>query len=148
MEAILNCSIDRTRNFVHSALGADDDFAAGEVVVLGANLIGFLAEACAGATVRAASIAANTVPKADRGTLIFEAEDVTMPKLAGVDAIAAGTKVWFSVDDNALITALSQVDAAGECLVCGTTIELSNDVDDTVRITFDGRQTAVETGTG
>ncbi len=147
-EVLLNCSIERTRNFVQRALGASDEHVQGEVIVVGPNLLGFFIEACAGATVRAASIAAGNVPAPANGTIVFEAEDVTMPKLAGVDAIAIGTKVWFSADDNALVTALTDVDAAGACYACGETIELSNDTADTVRIAFDGRQTVSEAGTG
>ena len=147
MEAILNCTIERTRNFVLKVLGANDDHAAGEFKVIGATLIGFVVEKCAGATVRAASIAAGTIPSPDRATFIFEAEDITVPKLAGDDAIAAGAKVWFSVDDNAFVSALSKVDNTGACYYCGTTLELSNDTADTTRIHLHGDPTASEAGT-
>ncbi len=147
-EVILNCSMERTWNFLQAALGASDEHVQGEVKVVGPNLLAFFIEKCAGATVRAASIAARDIPAPDRGTLVCMAEDVTMPKLAGVDTIAIGTKVWFSADDNCLVSALSQVDASGACYACGETIELSNDTADTVRIIFDGRKTVSEAGTG
>ena len=145
---LLDCSIERTRNFLQKALGASDEHAAGEIILVGPNLLGFFIEKCAGATVRAASIAAGNVPAPDRGTIVVEAEQVTMPKLAGVDAIAIGTKVWWSVDDSALVSALSQVDVSGACYACGETTLLSNDTADTVEIIFDGRQTVSEAGTG
>ncbi len=147
MEAILNCTIERTRNFVLRVLGVDDDHAAGEFKVIGATLIGFLVEKCAGATVRAASIAAGAVPSPDRATFVFEAEDITVPKIAGDDAIAAGAKVWFSVDDNVFVSSLAEVDNAGACYYCGTALELSNDTADTIRIYLNGAQTVSEAGT-
>lgn len=147
-EVLLDCAIERTRNFLQAALGASDEHVQGEVIVVGPNLLGFFVEKCAGATVRAASIAAGAVPAPDRATIIVEAEQVTMPKLAGDDAIAIGTKVWFSADDNCLVSALSEVDNSGACYACGETTKLSNDTADTVEIMFDGRRTVSEAGTG
>jgi hypothetical protein len=147
-ECVINCSIERCLQGPPFVCADANIVEAGQVVVLGPNLLVVAAEAADGLTQRAVDIAAGKLPRPSLYAPLFMIEDCTMPKLAGVDAIAIGTKVWFSADDNALVTALTQVDAAGACYACGVTVELSNDVADTVRITFDGRGTVSEAGTG
>lgn len=147
MQAIFNASTERGRQCNYSPT-TSEALTAGQIKLLGPNLLSIVMERAKGATLRAAEIAAGNIPSPSLAACLFEMEDVTMPKLAGVDAIAVGTKVWYDVDDDALVSALTQVDASGACYACGETIELSNDVADTVRITFDGRRTVSEAGTG
>jgi hypothetical protein len=71
-----------------------------------------------------------------------------MDKMPGVDSIAAGTKLWFSVDDNQLVSALTDVDASGDCHACAVALELSDDTADTVRVAFNGFNVPAEAGTG
>lgn len=147
-ECVINCSIERCLQGPPIVCGDADIIEAGQVELIGANLLVVAAEAADGATQRAVDVAAGKLTRPGLWAPLYMIEDCTMPKLAGVDAIAAGTKVWFSADDNCLVTALSQVDAAGECYACGVTLELSKDTADTVRIAFDGRVTVAEAGTG
>lgn len=144
MEAVLNTSIDRGLSFVNTVIGANVTVTKNSIQVIGPNMLAIAAEKAAGATVRASQ----TIPYPDRYTAIFQHEDVTVDKLPGVDAIAAGTKLWYSVDDDAFVDSLTDVDAAGDCYACATSLELSDDVNDTVRVTFDGRNTIAEAGTG
>lgn len=131
MEAILNTSIDRGRSFVYSDLGANDSHAAGEVIVVGTALVGICLEKAAGATVRAASIAANTIPSPDRCALMYEHEDVTILKNTAL-VISAGDLVFWDVADNNV-----NKTASGNYAV-GVALEDAASAGTTVRIAFDG----------
>jgi hypothetical protein len=148
MALILNQNLERGRQFTYSALGVNDDISAGDIVVVGANLVGLAVEAAQGATKRASEIAAGNIPEDDRCELLIEHNDVTVPKMAGDDSIGKGVKVFYSVDDAVWVSALSKVDASGDCYQAGVTLEASNDTDDTIRICFNGIGVAVEAGTG
>ncbi len=147
MKAIINCPLDRGFQFTYT-LADGDNFTAGNIFLLGPNLLAIVVERAEGATARAATIAAGGLRQPVVATLLLVCEDVTMPKLAGVDAIADGTKMWYSVDDDCLVSALSEVDAAGACYACACSLVISNDTADTVRVHFDGRFTVSEAGTG
>ncbi len=147
MEVTFNAPIDRGFQFTYTLADADD-FTAGQVFLLGPNVLALVVERAEGATAKAVTIAAGDLAQPGVATLLLTCEDVTMAKLAGVDSIADGTKMWYSVDDDALVSALSEVDASGACYACACSIELSNDTADTVRVSFDGRFTVSEAGTG
>lgn len=147
-EAELKCSIDRCLVGPPIVCADANVFEKGQVEVAGTNLICIVAAAADGATQRAVDIAAGRPARPDRWTPIYQAEDVVMDKLPGVDSIAIGTKLWFSVDDNALVDSLSDVDAAGACYLCAVALELSDDVNDTIRVAFNGYDTVSEAGTG
>ena len=118
-EAVLNCSIDRCLQGPPIVCADSDVIEKGQVEIIGAgtattyNMVAIAAAAADGLTQRAADTAADKMVRPDRWAPIYQAEDVTMDKLPGVDSIAAGTKLWFSADDNALVDSLSDVDAAG-----------------------------------
>lgn len=147
MEAIFNASTERGRQLNYSPT-TSQALTAGQVLLLGANLLTIVLERAKGATLRAAEIAAGNIASPSLAACLFECEDVTMPKLPGVDSIAVGTKLWYSADDDSLVDSLSDVDASGACYACGVAIELSNDTADTVRIAFNGYNTVSEAGTG
>ncbi len=147
MNTVINCPIDRGFQFT-KVLTADEDFVAGQMLLMGANLLGIVVEKAEGATVRAATIAAGKLAQPRVATLLMVCEDVTLDKLAADDTIAIGSWLWYSVDDDCLVTALAKVDASGACYKCAIAIELSDDPNDTVRVHFDGRFTASEAGTG
>jgi len=146
METTINCPIDRGFQFTHVCT-ADEDFVAGEMLLLGANLLCIVVERGEGATVRAATIAAGNMAQPPVVTCLMVCEDVTLDKLAGDDTIAIGSWLWYSVDDDCLVTALNKVDNSGACYKCAVAIELSDDPNDTVRVHFDGRFTVSEAGT-
>jgi hypothetical protein len=143
-EAVINCSIDRCDQLPPHVCGDTEVIEKGQVEIIGTAtatataLVVIAAAAADGATQRAADVAAGLAARADRYAPIVRCEDVTLPKKPGVDAIAAGTKCWWSVDDNYLVTALNQVDDAGVCWPCFQTSELSDDTADTVRGYFNG----------
>jgi hypothetical protein len=147
-EAVLNCSIDRCLQGPPIVCADADVIEKGQIEVIGANLVVIAAGAADGLTQRTADAAAGLPPRPDRWAPLYTAEDITVDKMPGVDSIAAGTKVWFSVDDNQFVDSLSDVDAAGDCHACGVTLELSDDVNDTVRIAFNGFNVPAEAGTG
>ncbi len=131
MEAILNGSVDRGRLFTYSDLGASDEHAAGEVVVIGTALVGIVIEKCAGATVRAASVTANTIPAPDRCAFMYEHEDVTILKNTAL-VITAGDLVFWDVADNNV-----NKTASGNYAI-GVALEDAASAATTVRIAFDG----------
>ena len=141
MEAILNCSIDRGRSFIYSDLGASDDHAKGEVIVVGTALVGICAEKCAGATVIAASIAAGTIPSPDRCALIYEMDKVTILKNTAL-VISAGDLVFWDVADNNVNKTASGNYAIGVALIDAAS------ADTTVVIAFDGAHQHVADITG
>lgn len=147
-ECVLNCSIDRCFQGPPIVCGASDVIEKGQVEVIGTNLVVVAAGAADGATQRAADEAAGKPPRADRWAPLYQIEDCIMDKMAGVDSIAAGTKLWFSVDDNCLVDSLSDVDNSGDCHACAVALEASDDTNDTVRVAFNGFNVPAEAGTG
>jgi len=153
-ECVLNCSIDRCLQGPPIVCADADIIEKGQVEVFGTptagnfDLLMVAAGAADGLTQRTADAAAGLPPRPDRWAPLFAIEDCTMDKLAGDDSIAAGAKLWFSVDDNCLTSALANIDNAGVCYACATALEVSNDTADTIRVTFDGRMVVGEAGTG
>ncbi len=130
-EAVINTSIDRGSSFVYTALGASDDHAKGEVVVIGTALVGICMAAGAGATVRAATIAAGGIEEPDSIAFLYEHEDVTILKNTAL-IITAGDLVFWDVADNNV-----NKTASGNYAV-GVALETADTADTTVRIAFDG----------
>lgn len=131
MEAILNTSIDRGRGFTYSALEVTDDFAAGDVEVIGTALTVIVVEKAAGATVRAASVAAGTEPKPDSCAILYEHEDVKILKNTSL-IIAKGDLVFWDVAEGKV-----NKTASGNYAV-GVALEAADTADTTVNIAFDG----------
>lgn len=130
-EVTFNTSIERGKGFVHTNLGATDDFSKGEVILIGTNLVCICLEEAAGATVRAASIAAGSIPKPDRCAVLYEHEDITIKKSDSV-AFSAGDEVFWDVTDNEVNK------SAGGNYRIGVALEDAAEADKTVRISFDG----------
>lgn len=95
--------IDRGYQFTYSALGASDDLSAGDVILLGSNLLAIVVEEAAGATVRAASIAAGAVPKPALCALLLSHELVSVMKTLAL-AIAKGDKLYWDVAEQKVNT--------------------------------------------
>jgi hypothetical protein len=143
---ILNSEIERSQQMI-DILGDAESIAAGDIVLVGPNLLARAVEKADGLTARNVSIAAGEIPNPDRAAMLLTAELLLVPKTAGLDTIAVGTKVWWDTTTEAVITALSQV-TTDTNYACGVTVELSDDVNDEVMINFDGRNTVAENGTG
>jgi len=146
-EAVLNCSIDRCLQGPPIVCGDAQIIEKGQVEVIGTHLVVIAAAAADGLTQRAADIAAGKMERPDRYAPLYTCEDCIMDKLAGVDSIAAGTPLWFSVDDNALVDSLSDVDNSGDCHQCAVALEASDDTADTIRVAFNGFNVVAEAGT-
>lgn len=132
MSAILNTSVDRCKQFTYDALGASDDFDKGDVILVGAALLGICLADGAGATVRAASIAAGNIPKPDRIALAFDAEDITITKTTAL-AIVKGDLLYWDVAEDAVNK------TAANNYFCGIALEAAAaDTETTVRMTFEG----------
>lgn len=148
-EVALNCPIDRCFQGPPIVCADADIIEKGQVEIMGtsgaANIANVVVAAGAadGVTQRAVDIAANKPPRPDRYAALFFIEDCEVDKIAGDDAIAAGTKLWWSETDNAFCTSISAaasgVTETSICWPCATAIELSDDPNDKVRVTFDGR---------
>lgn len=147
-ECVLNCSIDRCLQGPPIVAGASAVIEKGQVEVVGAALVVVAAGASDGLTQRTADIAAGRPPRPKLWAPLYTIEDCIMDKMPGVDSIAAGAKLWFSVDDNQLVDSLTDVDASGDCHACAVALEASNDVDDTIRVAFNGFNVPAEAGTG
>lgn len=149
-EVALNCSIERCFQGPPIVCGDAVVIEKGQVEVIGAgtagtsNLVVVAAAAADGATQRAADIAAGRAPRPDRYTPIYEAEDITVMKKSGVNAIIAGTKLWWCPALNVAISALTQQGSAGTGYAVFTALEISNDTDNTIRVAFDGRKALAE----
>ena len=117
-EATLNCSIDRCLQGPPIVCGDAQVIEKGQIESIGAFLVAIAAAAADGATQRAADIAAGLPARADRYTPLYTAEDITVPKMAADDSIAAGSQLFFSEDDNVFVSALSKVDNSGVCKMC------------------------------
>ena len=138
---VMNTSIDRGRSFVYTDLGASDDHAAGEVIVIGTALVGFVVDKCAGATVRAASVTANEIPSPEYGALIYEHEDITVLKNTALVITAGDLVFWDTADNNVNKT------ASGNYAV-GVALEDAASAATTVRIAFDGAHQHLSDVTG
>lgn len=147
MEVTFNAPIDRGFQFTYT-LAASDDFTAGQVLLLGPNVVALVVEKAEGATARAATIAAGDLAQPKVATVLLTFEDVTVSKLAGDDSIGAGVHLWYDVDDDDFVSSLSNavsgVTIGNDCYKCGVSLEASDDSADTIRITFDGRFTVME----
>jgi len=153
-ECVLNCPIDRCFQGPPVVCADADVIEKGQIETIGTSaaatvsMLVVAAGAADGLTQRTADAAAGVPARPDRWAPLFTVEDCTVDKLAGDDAIAAGTQLWFSEDDNCFTTDIANIDASGVCFPAAQAIELSNDVDDTVRVTFDGRLVTGVAGTG
>ena len=153
-EAVVNTSVDRCAVGIPIVCANADIVAKGEVRTIGTVAaaavcnVAIAANYANGATQRAVDVALGLPPKPDRWTPIFVCENVKAAKKAADDAIAAGSPLWFSVNDNAFVSALNKVASAGVCLPCATAIELSNDPADTILVAFNGYKSTGVAGTG
>ena len=156
-EVLLDSSIDRCLQGPPIVCADADVIEQGQVEIIGTvadgtpALVTVAAAAADGLTQRNVDIAANKAPRPDRWAPLFTIEDCTVKKMAGDDAIAAGTKLWFSVTDNVFVTdlsaAVSGVTDGSICYACAVALVLSDDPNDTVRVTFDGRMVSGEAAT-
>jgi len=146
MNTVINCPINRGFQFT-KVLTTSEDFVVGQMLVMGANLLGIVVERAEGATVRAATIAAGGMAQPPVATILIVCEDVTLDKLAGDDAIAAGVELWYDITSDCLVSSISNavsgVTIGHDLYKCAISLEVSDDTADTIRVHFDGRYTVM-----
>jgi hypothetical protein len=153
MEAEILCPIDRCFQGPPVVCSAAQIIEKGQIEVIGtqangtAALVVIAAEAADGTTQRAVDAAAGKLPRADRYAPLYSAEEVRVKKMPGDDAIAAGTKLWFSVADNVAVSALVNASHDGKCYPCLMSLEASNDTTDTIVCAFNGVNSVCALGT-
>jgi hypothetical protein len=124
-------SIKKGRSFTYSDLGDSDDFEKGDVIVIGTALVGIVMEEAAGATVRAASIAAGTVPKPALCEVMYEHEEVKIAKNESLKIDKGDLVFWDVNDENVNKT-------ASDNYAIGVALKDAAEADTTVLIAFDG----------
>lgn len=131
-EAVIKTPLSDCSQFVYSALAAGDAFVEGEVIDIGVSLLGIVVEKCAGSTGRAADLAAGIPVRADRCTVVTQADEVAIAKQSGL-AITKGDKVYF-------VTASNYVNKTTTSnRPCGIALRDAASGDATVDIAFDGK---------
>lgn len=134
MEAIINTPLEDCSQFVYSDLAVTDDFAAGDVELIGASLLGIVVEQAAGATVRAATLAAGGIVEPDRCTMVLKADHVTILKNTSLVISKGDIVYWDVADGNVNKTALANH-------ACGIALADAAEAATTVDIVFDGTGT-------
>lgn len=135
MDAIINTPLSDCDQFIYSDLEAADTFAEGQVELIGASLIAICIEKAAGATGRAADLAAGTKIRPDRCTMVTQCDDVTALKTSAL-AIDKGDIVYWDVAEGVFNKTALANHASGIALA-----DAANP-SSTVKISFEGKGVA------
>ena len=132
MDAQINTPLEDCDQFIYNDLEAADTFEEGQVELIGASLLAICVEEAAGATGRAADLAAAIKVRPDQCTMVTQCDDVTILKTSAL-AIDKGDIVYWDVAEGVVNKTASGNHA------CGIAFEDAANPSANVRISFEGK---------